>query len=114
MENLFLFIINIEKKTYNVYNTIEQMKKMGGMEQYMATKNKNVWILLLFILGGFLGELASKVDFLWWVSYGEEFGLSTPVTLDLNIIKLTIGCMFKINISSIIGLILAIYIYRKV
>lgn len=116
MENLFLFIINIEKKTYNVYNTIEQMKKMGGMEQYMATKNKNVWILLLFILcglvlGGFLGELASKVDFLWWVSYGEEFGLSTPVTLDLNIIKLTIGCMFKINISSIIGLILAIYIY---
>ena len=46
--------------------------------------------------------------------YGEEFGLSTPVTLDLNIIKLTIGCMFKINISSIIGLILAIYIYRKV
>ena len=27
MENLFLFIINIEKKTYNVYNTIEQMKK---------------------------------------------------------------------------------------
>lgn len=119
MENLFLFIINIEKKTYNVYNTIEQMKKMGGMEQYMATKNKNVWILLLFILCGlvlcgFLGELASKVDFLWWVSYGEEFGLSTPVTLDLNIIKLTIGCMFKINISSIIGLILAIYIYRKV
>ena len=119
MENLFLFIINIEKKTNNVYNTIEQMKKMGGMEQYMATKNKNVWILLLFILcglvlGGFLGELASKVDFLWWVSYGEEFGLSTPVTLDLNIIKLTIGCMFKINISSIIGLILAIYIYRKV
>ncbi|MFR5766018.1 MAG: DUF4321 domain-containing protein [Clostridia bacterium] len=51
---------------------------------------------------------------MWWVSYGEEFGLSTPVTLDLNIIKLTIGCMFKINISSIIGLILAIYIYRKV
>ena len=81
----------------------------------MATKNKSVLILLLFILcglvvGGFLGELASKVDFLWWVSYGEEFGISSPVTIDLSIIKLTIGFMFKINISSIIGLILAIFI----
>ena len=85
----------------------------------MATKNKSVLILLLFILcglvvGGFLGELASKVDFLWWVSYGEEFGISSPVTIDLSIIKLTIGFMFKINISSIIGLILEIFIYRKV
>ena len=84
----------------------------------MATKNKSVLILLLFILcglvvGGFLGELASKVDFLWWVSYGEEFGISSPVTIDLSIIKLTIGFMFKINISSIIGLILAIFIYIK-
>jgi hypothetical protein len=48
------------------------------------------------------------------VSYGEEFGISSPVTIDLSIIKLTIGFMFKINISSIIGLILAIFIYRKV
>ena len=35
----------------------------------MATKEKNVWILLVFILsgivvGGLLGELASKVDWL--------------------------------------------------
>ena len=35
----------------------------------MATKEKNIWILLIFILsglvvGGLLGELASKVDWL--------------------------------------------------
>ena len=90
-----------------------------GSEMCIRDRNKSVLILLLFILcglvvGGFLGELASKVDFLWWVSYGEEFGISSPVTIDLSIIKLTIGFMFKINISSIIGLILAIFIYRKV
>ena len=50
----------------------------------MATREKSVWILILFILcgvvvGGLLGELASQVDFLWWLSYGEEFGLSNPV-----------------------------------
>ena len=85
----------------------------------MATREKNVWILILFILcgivvGGLLGELASQIDFLWWLSYGEEFGLSDPITLDLQVISLTFGLMFKINIASIIGMILAIFIYRKI
>ena len=84
----------------------------------MALKEKNVWILIVFILsglviGGLIGELASKVDFLWWLSYGQSFGLSSPLELDLNIIKLTFGLMFKINIASIIGVIIALIIYHK-
>lgn len=85
----------------------------------MATKEKNVWILLLFILsgiviGGLLGELAGNVDFLWWLSYGQNFGLSTPIQLDLSVVQLSFGLMFKINIASIVGMIIAIVIYRKV
>lgn len=85
----------------------------------MATRDKNIWILIIFILcgivvGGLLGELASSVDFLWWLGYGQSFGLSTPITLDLSVISITFGLMFKINISSIIGMILAIFIYRKI
>lgn len=85
----------------------------------MATRDKNFWILLVFILsglviGGLLGEIASKVDFLWWLAYGESFGLSQPLQLDLSIIKLTFSLMLKINIASIIGMTLAIFIYRKV
>ncbi len=85
----------------------------------MATREKNIWILLLFILsgivvGGLLGDLASHVDFLSWLSYGEEFGLATPIELNLNVVKLTFGLMFKINIASIIGIVLAIFIYKKI
>ena len=85
----------------------------------MATREKNIWILILFILcglvvGGLLGNLASQVDFLWWLSYGESFGFSEPIQLDLSVIQLTFGLMFKINIASIIGMVLAIFIYRKV
>lgn len=85
----------------------------------MATRDKNIWILVLFILsglviGGLLGELAGQVDFLWWLSYGQSFGLETPISLNLNIVQITFGLMFKINIASIIGLIIAILIYRKV
>jgi len=85
----------------------------------MAAREKNIWILIIFLLagiviGGLLGEIASNVDALWWLSYGESFGLSSPVTLDLRVITLTFGLVFKINIASIIGMALAIFLYRKV
>lgn len=98
------------------------MKEKGTREEgkNMAIRGeRNFWILVLFLLGGIvigglLGELASKVEFLSWLSYGQEFGLTSPLELDLNVIKLTFGLMFKINIASIIGIILAIFIYKKV
>ena len=85
----------------------------------MATKEKNIWILLVFLLsglviGGLLGELAARIDWLWWLSYGQNFGLSNPIELDLSVITITFGLMFKINIASIIGMAIAIFIYRKV
>lgn len=85
----------------------------------MSTREKNIWILLIFILsglviGGLLGELASRVDWLWWLSFGQQFGLESPLVLDLNIVKITFALMFKINIASIIGMGIAIFIYRKV
>ena len=75
----------------------------------MATRDKNIWILLIFILsglvmGGLLGELASRVDWLWWLGFGQSFGLESPLVLDLSIIKITFALMVKINIASIIGI----------
>lgn len=84
----------------------------------MATREKNTLVLIIFILcglviGGLLGELGKSVSWLNWLSYGQSFGLSEPITLDLGVVQLTLGLMFKINISGIIGTILAIFIYRK-
>jgi hypothetical protein len=85
----------------------------------MATRDKNIWVLILFILaglvvGGLIGKLASSVPWLWWLSYEQQFGIDTPIILDLSVLKLTFGMMFKINVSSIIGMVLAIFIYKKV
>ena len=85
----------------------------------MATKEKNIWILLIFILsglviGGLLGELASRVDWLWWLSYSQSFGLENPIVLDLSVVKITFALMFKINVASIIEIILSIFIYKKI
>ena len=85
----------------------------------MATKEKNIWILLVFLLaglvvGGLLGNLASEVSWLSWLAYEQEFGLESPIVLDLSVMKLTFGLMFEINIASIIGMILSIFIYKKI
>ncbi len=84
----------------------------------MATREKNIWLLLLFIcagivVGGLLGEFASGVDFLWWLGYGQNFGITQPVIIDLSIVTLTFGLQFKINIASIIGIAIALFVYRK-
>ena len=85
----------------------------------MATRDKNIWVLLIFIccglvIGGLLGQLASQVEWLNWLSYGQTFGLSEPLVLELNVIKITFGLMLNINVASIIGMIGAIFIYRKI
>lgn len=81
-------------------------------------KNKGTWVRILFILaglviGGLIGQLTEGVNFLWWLSYGQEFGLTEPLQLDLGVVRITFAIMFKINIASIIGVIISMIIYRK-
>lgn len=81
-------------------------------------KGKGSWVCILFILaglviGGLIGNLTSGVDFLWWLSYGQDFGIADPIVLNLQVVKLTFAVVFKINIASIIGVIISLFIYRK-
>ena len=85
----------------------------------MATKEKNFWVLLIFLLaglviGGLIGELAQRIGGLWWLSYGQTFGITNPFVLDLCILAITFAFTIKINIASIIGIIIAILIYRNI
>lgn len=84
-----------------------------------STNEKKFWILLVFILcgiviGSLLGELAANVDWLRWLSYGRSFGLSEPFTVDLGVIQLTLGLMISINMASIIGVLIALIVYRYI
>ncbi len=84
----------------------------------MFTREKGTLVLIIFVLcglviGGLIGELTKDISWLSWLGYGQEFGTLTPITLDLGIVQLTLGLMFKINVSSIVGIIIAVFIYRK-
>lgn len=81
-------------------------------------KSKNGWVLLIMllsgiVLGGFIGMLTANVSALSWLNYGQSFGLQEPVVLDLGLLVLTFGLTIQISIASIIGVVLAIIIYRK-
>ncbi len=85
----------------------------------MAVKDRGKFISIIFILaglviGGLIGNLTSNINGLSWLAYGEEFGLRDPIVLDLNVLTLTLGLTIKINIASIIGVIIALVAYRKV
>ena len=74
------------------------------------------WILLFsgIILGGLLGELATQVSFLSWLGYGQTFGLTEPLLLDVGVVNLSFGIVFNLNVASIIGILLAVFAYRKI
>lgn len=81
--------------------------------------SKNAWALALLILcgivlGGFIGMLTQNVPALSWLNYGQSFGLSSPVTLDLGILVISFGLSIKITVASIIGVILSIIIYKVI
>ena len=84
-----------------------------------GTFGKNAWALFLLllagiVLGGFIGTLTAGVPFLGWLKYGQSFGLTSPVVLDLGVLVLTFGLTIRITIASIIGVLLAILIYRLI
>lgn len=84
----------------------------------LSKSNKNVWVFIIVILagltvGGFLGSLCADLPYLGWLNYGQTFGLEEPVKLDLGLIWLSIQLIVKFTISGILGMILAIFIYRK-
>ena len=81
-------------------------------------RSKNGWVLLVMVLsgivlGGFLGMLTEQESGLNWLNYGQAFGLETPVVLDLGLLVLTFGLTIRISIASIIGMVIAIIIYRN-
>lgn len=81
--------------------------------------SKNTWALFLLllcgiVLGGFIGTLTKNISALSWLSYGQSFGLDSPLVLNLGVIALTFGLSIKITIGSIIGMLIGALAYRLI
>ena len=83
---------------------------------------KSPWILLIFVLiggllGGVLGEILRVMAPQGTIQavFATNFtpGISPPLTIDLVLLKLTIGFVLKINLLSLLGMFLGIYLYKN-
>ena len=80
---------------------------------------KNFWILLIMllagiVLGGFMGQLANGISWLSWLNFGQSFGLDSPLVINFGILVITLGLTIKIPMASIIGIAIALIIYRMI
>lgn len=84
------------------------------MEADMRTARNTLSFLLVLlvglVLGGILGELLKDVVPI--LAYGKSIGFQ-PVTVDLSVIKLTLGLTMQVNLAAIIGIVAAVFIFKK-
>ena len=71
------------------------------------------WVLVLliligFVIGGFIGTYFEGT----FLNYGQNFGLSNPIVLDLGFFILTFGLSIHITIASVIGVVIPLVVYR--
>ncbi|MBB6214904.1 hypothetical protein HNQ80_000989 [Anaerosolibacter carboniphilus] len=81
----------------------------------MKAVGRNPWLLILLVaVGGIIGGIIGDIfrESIKILGYGKTIGFS-PVTIDLSILKLTLGFVLSLNLASVIGIILAILIFSK-
>ena len=52
------------------------------------------------ILGGLVGEILGSIPGLSFLKVGIQAGITSPITINLMILELTFGLVFKINVMS--------------
>ena len=69
------------------------------------------------VIGSLLGELLGQIVSADWLrdllTRGPTIGLTTPATLDLRLLAITFGIVFKVNVVGVLGIIIAVIAFRR-
>ena len=66
------------------------------------------------VTGSMVAEMTSGIQALSWLSYGLDFGMKSPLVLDLNVLELTLGLSVRITIATIIFTVLSLLLGRLI
>ena len=84
---------------------------------------KSPWILVIcVVVGGLFGSLLGEILLAVFppgviqnvFTQAVHPGLSPPVTLDLWLLKITVGFTLKMNLLTFIGILLGILVYKQI
>ena len=88
----------------------------------MAKKTDSVIVLLVILIlgtliGSVVGEVIGSLAPGGWIeaifSKGVNPGLTPPAVLDLKVLTVTFGLTLRVNLASLLGIMLALFIYQK-
>ncbi len=75
----------------------------------------NLFLVLIgVVVGTFVAEIFEDVSFLSWLTYGMNFGMPSPLMLDLGVVQLTFAASINITLSVVIFVILSLIIGRSI
>lgn len=83
-----------------------------------SRRARNPWWLLFFVvfLGALLGmviaEALAGYSALSFLSRDLSVGLDPPLTVDLKVLRFTLGAVLRLNLAVPIGIVVAIWILR--
>ena len=78
-------------------------------------------VMIVVVVGSLLGMFISRLLNIWFpagsqlaslVNTSINTGLN-PTTVDLNLVQITGGLVFKFNISSVLGIFLSAVVYKQ-
>ena len=74
-------------------------------------------VLCGIVIGMMVAEVTKNTSALKWLAFGLDFGMTSPLVLDLKLINLTFGLSVSLNVATIIcitaSLVIAKYICRR-
>lgn len=66
------------------------------------------------VAGSLVAKLCAGVKYLSWLAFGLTFGTSSPVSLELGVLNITVGANIDITVSTIIFVVLFYVFGRKI
>jgi hypothetical protein len=80
-----------------------------------------IWFIIVVVVGALLGSFLGKFVELVVPAgavrdlFATEIAAGLrPATLDLRVVELTFGCLFKFNVTAVLGIVGAAYIFRTI
>ncbi len=75
------------------------------------------WVLLMVVVaGGLLGSVIAEAvvgyPVLGFLGHEVRAGIDPPLTVDLRIISVTLGGLIRLNLAMVLGVLVAVWIYR--
>jgi hypothetical protein len=75
------------------------------------------WVLVIVVvagamLGSVVADALGQFTYLAPLGHTLAVGVDPPVTVDLRVITFTLGFVVRLNLATVIGIIVAIYVFR--